>query len=224
MPTPFQLRATFHENSFYHLVCKSIDGILLFNDPKDFTVFSKKFHHYTHIFLDNWSYTLLHNHSHHILKFRSEKDVAEKLSKLPLEKLTVSSRMFLNNPNDETLFNKMIERQMNSFLVSYSHYYNRKYQRKGGLFQKPFKRIAITDEAHLQHAIIYTHANSQKHGLIEHFAYYEHSSYLKILNGDNSQVAAENVLAFFGGIERFEMLHNKQAEYYYMRWPLLRIE
>ena len=43
---------------------------------------------------------------------------------------------------------------MNSFLVSYANYINNKYDRKGGIFQKPFKRIAIEGDAHLQQAII----------------------------------------------------------------------
>ena len=109
------------------------------------------------------------------------------------------------------IFDRMIERQMNSFLVSYAQYYNIKYERKGGLFQKPFRRISINDEAYLQQAIIYAHINAQKHGLVENFANYTHCSYSQVIAGDDSKVAGKNIVEFFGGISNFDQLHQDKA-------------
>ena len=114
---------------------------------------------------------------------------------------------------------------MNSFLVSYANYYNNKYYRQGGLFQKPFKRIAIADEAHLQQAIIYTHANAQKHGAANDYKQYPFSSYIEIIRENNYYINSKNVTAFFGGIEKFIQIHKSQVEYYYQNnWPNSKLE
>ena len=56
MPTPLKYKAPFLAEAFYHIVCKSIDGILLFRDPKDYGVFLEKFMQFNSPFLLVWSY------------------------------------------------------------------------------------------------------------------------------------------------------------------------
>ena len=127
-------------------------------------------------------------------------------------------------PN-ETLFNKMIERQMNSFLASYTNFINNKYNRVGGIFQKPVKRIQIEEESHLQQAIICTNANAQKHELTDDFKQYPFTSYFPILQNDQYFVDAKSVLIFFNGVEKFELIHEEQVAYYYQRdWPDSNLE
>ncbi len=119
----------------------------------------------------------------------------------------------------------MLERQMNSFLVSYANYYNQRYQRKGGLFQKPFRRIEILDDAYLQQAIIYTNANAQKHNIINDFSKYPYCSYQEILQGSGTGIAQKEIINFFGSKEKFETLHKAQVEYYYQKgWPSSKLE
>ena len=119
----------------------------------------------------------------------------------------------------------MIERQMNSFLVSFANYTNNKYNRKGGLFQKPFRRIEVADDIHLQQAIIYVHANAQKHNLDLDFRDHPFSSYHPILNNISSYIDVRNLLTFFGGIEKFTTIHKNQVDYYYGgNWPSSKLE
>ena len=225
MPTPFQLKAPFLPGNFYHIVCKSNDGILLFHDAQDFITYKKKFHQYTGSFFEHWCYCLLNNHAHHIIKVNDTGLIKEKVANGRKCNQTVAYKAFMKDPGNEGLFDSMIERQMNSFLVSYVHYYNNKYMRKGGLFQHPFKRILVVDEVQLQQAIIYTHANAQKHGLVRHFEEYRQSSYNTILRGDASDTAGNAVINFFGGKSRFKLLHQEQAAWYYENnWPSSRLE
>src|SRR5450432_2157035 len=119
----------------------------------------------------------------------------------------------------------MIERQMNSFLVSYANYINNKYNRKGGIFQKPFKRIKIEDEAHLQQAIIYTNANAQKHKLVEDYKKYPFSSYQGTIKDERYFVDSGNVIEFFKGVEKFILIHEQQVAYFYQQdWPSSKLE
>jgi len=132
---------------------------------------------------------------------------------------------FLSGQNNEQFFDSMIERQMNSFLVSFANYTNNKYNRKGGLFQKPFRRIQVADDIHLQQAIIYVHANAQKHNVVKDFKHHSHNSYSAIINSDSSFTDTKNVRDFFGGIEAFKSIHTSQVDYYYTNnWPSSKLE
>lgn len=169
MPTPKLLKANFYPLAYYHLVCKSIDGLLLFPQTIDYELYKERFKKFTGDFFDVWSFCLIPNHTHHIIKIKSNESIKQFIRELSPGNITSAMKAFYEESDNEIFFNKMIERQMNSFLVSYANYMNNKYNHKGGIFQKPFKRIRIDDEAHLQQVIIYANANAQKHKLVGDF-------------------------------------------------------
>ncbi len=210
MPTPSHFKAPFHAECFYHILCKSIDGILLFREPLDYNVFMERFLQFNAPFLQIWSYSLLSNHSHHITRVASNKVIIDYLESVNKSQHTLAMTIFLEDTENEKSLDEMLTRQMNSFLVSYANYYNNRYDRKGGIFQKPFRRIEIADDAYLQQAIIYTHANAQKHNIVEDFSGYPHSSYQDIKHGRNTLISWQEVI---------------QVEYYYQKgWPSSKLE
>jgi REP element-mobilizing transposase RayT len=225
MPTPEQYKAPFCPVAYYHIVCKCIDGLKLFIDEKDYLVFKERFKRFTSCFFEVWSYNLLPNHTHHIIKTKSVKIITQHLSALQKEERTKAMLLFLKDDQNEILFDQMIERHMNSFLVSYANYCNNRRGRKGGIFQKPFKRIKIDDDIHLQQAIIYTNANAQKHKLISDFKKHPYSSYAAIIYEDDFFVETRNVINFFGSKESFIKIHKEQVDYYYKNnWPSSKLE
>jgi REP element-mobilizing transposase RayT len=176
-------------------------------------------------FLKIWSYSLLSNHSHHIVKVSAKKGVIDYLHSQKNVQYTLAMETFLKDNENESSFNEMLERQMNSFLVSYANYYNNRYERKGGLFQKPFRRIEIADDAYLQQAIIYANANAQKHKIIDDFTKYPHNSYQDVMQGQDKWIALTEILDFFGNKQKFEEIHKAQADYYYQKgWPSSKME
>jgi len=222
MPTPAEFKAPFHPECFYHIVCKSVDGIFLFKAQFDYQVFLQRFQQFTALVFDVWSYCLLPNHTHHIVKIKSPAVILENINKQ--ESKTQAMRSFLSDQNSEENFDAMIERQMNSFLVSFANYTNNKYNRKGGLFQKPFRRIQVADDIHLQQAIIYVHANAQKHNIVKDFKDHPNNSYSAIVN-DAAFFDTKSVLNFFGGVEAFKSIHTSQVDHYYTtKWPSSKLE
>jgi len=225
MPTPIEYKAPFYPGGFYHIVCKSIDGLVLFQEAADYTTFMKRFNQFTEPFFDIWGYSLLSNHTHHVSKIKSVEAITNYIFELEEATRTVAMNSFLVDPKNESAFDSVIERQMNSMLVSYANYYNNKYLRKGGLFQKPFRRTEIHDESHLQQAIIYVNANAQKHQIIHDFKEYSYSSYKATTFNNTDYLNTEAVLEFFGGIENFISLHENQVSYYYSNgWPSSKLE
>lgn len=213
MPTPVKYKSPFIPEKFFHVVCKSIDGVLLFRQPIDHDVFLQRFHKFTSMVLDVSSYSLLTNHTHYIVRIKSLRAVLNNITRL--NEKTVAMCSLLLDIDNEILFDAVIERQMNSFLVSFANYTNNKYKRKGGLFQSPFRRLEIANDEHLQQAIIYTHANAQKHGLTRDFKKHKYNSYSEIISNDPTFIDKDSVLNFFGGRENFIKIHEAQVEQYY---------
>jgi putative transposase len=99
------------------------------------------------------------------------------------------------------------------------------FSRNGTLFQSPFRRVEIKEDAHLQQAIIYVHANAQKHGLIKDFKDYQCSSYWEIMYNNSMNVQVDKVLQFFGNKECFKSIHQQQVDHYYNKgWPSSKLE
>jgi putative transposase len=225
MPTPERLKSPFYPGNFYHVVCKSVDGILLFPNEADYPVFLDRFKKFMGDFVDTWAYCLLNNHSHHIWKIKTPEAIQAFIDMLPAEGKTKSMQQWIENMDDAAAFDSMLERQMNRFLVSYVNYYNNKYVRSGAVFQSPFKRVSIEGDAHLQMALVYVNANAQKHKLVDDFSKYRHSSYGSIVEGNNYFVDTVSVLEFFGGLEKFVSVHKEQVAYFYSKsWPSSKIE
>jgi len=217
MPTPAAYKAPFFCNQHYHLVFKSIGGLLLFQNDLNRTFFLQRFSFYLAPVFISKAYCQLNNHVHLIIQVKQLEFLLQSIVAIPEETKTVSMKKLLQDIESPTLLDEMIERQVNRFMVSYTNSYNKAYKRAGGLFQSPFRRSAITGETHLQQAIIYTHANAQKHGLTADYRTYQHSSYFEIVSGKYRFVDGLSVVNFFGGIKNFIEQHQLQAAHYYVK-------
>ena len=60
--------------------------------------------------------------------------------------------------------------------------------------------------------IYYCHYNAQLHEFVKDFKEWEFSSYHTILENNNSFLASQKVLDWFGGIEAFKKVHNDRFE------------
>ncbi|MGG9961682.1 transposase [Ferruginibacter sp. SUN106] len=225
MPVSELLKSPFVAGNHYHLVFKSIDGVLLFREENDYAIFLERFQQFTAIAFTNWAYCQLSNHVHFIIKVKPLENIIKAISKTDQTKQTVAMKKLLTLQDNLEALDAMIERQVNSFMVSYANYTKNKYLHDGGLFQKPFKRIAIDTDTHLQMAIIYVHANIIKHKVFDNHKEYLHSSYNAISINNNFYCASAAVLQFFGGVEKFIRSHEEQINYYYQKgFPNSKLE
>ncbi len=177
--------------------------------------FLQKFTSFLKPVFNCWSYSLLNNHAHFIVRVKDILSLQQSLNNIPDTTRSAAINKFLSDAGNELLVDELIVRQVNRFMVSYTNSYNKFYDHTGGLFQSPFRRLVIQDEGHLQQSVIYVHANAQKHRLVHDYRNHLYSSYHEIINGASSIIAIDEVLTFFGGLEQFIELHQKQAAYYY---------
>jgi putative transposase len=170
---------------FYHIFNRGNNKENLFIEDEKYLHFLKLIKNHLVSIAEIYSYCLLKNHFHLVLKIKS-KDEIEKI--LLIDKI---HQPFSN------LFN------------AYTKAINKKYNREGSLFRVRFKRERIDSEDYLRNVIVYTHLNPVKHKFQENYINYKYSSYNSIISDKPTLLLRNDVLELFGGKENF-IYHHKE--------------
>ena len=80
---------------------------------------------------------------------------------------------------------------MSSVLTAYTMYFNKKYKRRGPLFESTYKAVLINDYTQLMHITRYIHLNHAQ------WKTWRHSSYLDYLKEAREWIATEGILDLF---------------------------
>ncbi len=203
----------FVENEFMHIICKSISGSILFKDDDNRLYFLRKYAQYSTGYLETYSYILLDNHVHLLVKCTNSVQLKLHLKSADEHSLKTHQRKYLH---DEINYSEAVEFQMKDFFIAYAMGFNKKNDRSGSLFVNPFRRVRIIDEVHLHQLVIYIHANALKHGICTKFESYKWSSYQSILSEKKTILRREEVLDFFGDKDSFVQQHQIQSQYFYI--------
>ena len=135
---------------FYHVYNRTNNKELLFRKDKDYALFLQKLATYICPVVEVFSYVLIPNHFHLLIKVKSEKALDAFLQNIPFEKRTLIHHRIMEQENEMKDWNELIAHQFSRFFNSYSKSYNRRYQRNGNLLHRPFKRVAIKSDTHFQ--------------------------------------------------------------------------
>jgi putative transposase len=225
MPVRPELIEKFEPGKYYHVVCKAIAGKKLFHSDANKLFFLKRYRDLVAPFVKTLAYNLLDNHVHLVIKTIPVTLLTDILRAEPPETVTKTQLRFLGSSEKEVLYHELTEQQFNRLFISYVRALNIQLKTSGHLFERPFKRIAIHDEAHLQQAIIYVHANEQKHGLVNDFTRSAFSSYHNIINKHTDIADSAYVLNFFGSVDLYRNVHATQVKWFYSQgWPSSKLE
>ena len=77
-------------------------------------------------------------------------------------------------------------KQFSNFFNAYAQWFNKRRNRNGGLFQRPFRRRRVLNEDYLRQIIYYIHRNPMHHHFVENPANYLYSSYSDIISEDGT--------------------------------------
>ncbi len=138
-------------------------------------------------------------------------------------KLLVEILVFTLMPNHFHLLLRQkkdngIVRFMHKLGTGYTNYFNKKYERVGGLFQGRFKAVLVSEETHFIHLPFYIHTNQLdliNYGSstsinwkkrVDFLNNYKWSSYLDYIGKNNfpSVTSREFLLEFFGGEKEYK--------------------
>ncbi len=204
--------ADFYENGIFHVYNRTNNKELLFKSPGNRLYFLKQFHKYLHPFLDTFCWNLLPNHFHLLVQVKTTEEIKKYLQTLRWVSLKPIEKKYLAN---EATTELLLELEWKRFFNSYAMAFNKQHQRKGNLFQRPFKRVEVMKDSQFTQAIIYIHANAQHHKFCNDFTKHQWSSWHTMLTDKPTHLKRAEVLEWFGGKQKFIDTHKSMVRYYY---------
>ena len=203
--------ADFIEGDIYHIYNRTNNKELLFRSNQNRLFFLNQYAKYLNPFMDTFSWCLLPNHFHFLTRIKSAQEISSYLSD-PSENLKKIEKEYLEH---KTTADMLIECEWKRFFTSYSMAFNKEHSRTGNLFHRPFKRITVEKEDYFTQAVIYIHANPKHHNLCSDFTNYEWSSWKTLISDRPTRLKRDEVLDWFGGLEKFIETSKSLTEYYY---------
>jgi len=180
-PVPLQY------GKYYHIYNRGNNRENIFIEKRNYRYFLELYAKYIEPIADTYVYCLLRNHFHFLVRIKDLTGFGKPVrSKNP-------SQPFSN------------------FFNAYAKAFNKAYDRTGTLFQRPFGRIKVTSDAHFIWLVIYIHQNPRKHGFVDDFRIWPHSSYRTLLSTKPTRLKRDDVLAWFGGVDNFVALHQQEV-------------
>jgi REP element-mobilizing transposase RayT len=181
------------KGNFYHIYNRGNNGIDVFFDSDSYYYFLKLYDKYITPIADTYAWCLLKNHFHALVYTRLEHEIeTSKLEYSTIEKP------------------KVIEpsKQFGFLFNAYTQAINKKFNRTGGLFEKPFERKQITSDKYLQNVIYYIHNNPVQHGFVKQMSLYPWSSYESVLSDKPTKLKRNDIVNLYGSKDEFINYHN----------------
>ena len=192
---------------FYHVFNRTNNKELLFRDDRDRKVFLKRMAIYIFPYADIFSYCLMNNHFHILIRVKSVEVIRDLIQSIKSKGRTVVQKNFLKIELEEQSVEKILQGQFHRYFTAYSKYFNIRHNRLGALFSRRFKCIEVDNDAYLLHLVYYIHTNPVK----EDYRTYPWSSYGTFLSDEPTSLAKAEVLEWFGSVDYFLDFHAQGA-------------
>jgi putative transposase len=210
----------------YHIYNRGNNREDLFRFPEDYQHFLRLYEKYIEPIAETYSWCLLRNHFHLLVKIKSKEDTGY-FNPLYSFKTNETGRIKNHNNNElkwqfiseneiglldgitkEKLKRPTPYRQFSHLFNAYSKYMNIKYKRTGSLFEKNFRRICVQNPSYFKQLVIYIHKNPEYHGFIDNFRQYPWSSFQSIISFRPTKLKRNIVKGWFDDEARFIELHS----------------
>lgn len=189
-------RDVLYEDRFYHIYNHAIASENLFLSDENYSFFLRQYAKYINPIAETFSYCLMPNHFHLLIKTKSDKELALSIPsgfKDPMGSFDFAHRF-------GNLFN------------SYAKAFNLQNERRGSLFFESFKRVNTNSDDYFRRLVIYIHMNPVKHGFVNKAEEWKFSSYNIILSNKNTDLKREYVIDMFGDKDNYIHMHELKYE------------
>lgn len=196
-------KTIFANDQIYHVINRGVEEKDIFLDRRDYSRFFDSF--------------LYYQKCNPPVRYSFRKLVDQKRF-LKLENLVEIICYCLMPSHFHFLLKQVKDNGISSFISkltnSYTRYFNTRHQRKGHLFQGPFKAIRIGNDAQLIHVSRYIHLNPTTGFLVEDLKDYPYSSYLEYLGIEKEETCLKDlILDQFSSIKDYEKFVLDQKDY-----------
>ena len=185
-------------DKYYHIYNHAVGQDNLFETNENYRFFLEKFVQYIIPIADIFAYCLLPNHFHFAVRIKSEEEI---------------DKLMRSFPKYETLkkldYTYYISKQFSNLFSSYTQAFNKQQNRKGNLFQKPFKRLHIDSDSYLRNNIHYIHHNPIHHKFTEDLRKWKHCSFNSFFSDKFTHLQRNEAIELFDDIDNFNAFHKK---------------
>ena len=197
-----QKLASLTPGRFYHIYNRGINRENIFFVDRNYPYFLELYAKYIEPIATTFAYCLMRNHFHLLVRIKTEQEQ------------TFEVLLSISEQSREAETSKVLDstQQFSNLFNAYAKAINKAYGRTGSLFEGRFGRIEVTSKAYFANLVAYIHRNPQKHGFVEDFREYPYSSYSAILTTKPTRVKRADVLAWFGGQDAFQVLHQNEPD------------
>jgi putative transposase len=172
--------------TFFHIYNRGNNHENIFFQQRNYDYFMELWWKHTGQIAQTWAYCLLRNHFHAVV--------------------------FIKNKEDLTGLNVKIKQPsqyFSNFFNAYARGVNIATQRTGAVFERPFKRIPVGNEAYLIRLVVYVHQNPQKHNFENNFRDWNYSSYHELVANIPTHLERNRMMQLFGSQEDFIRIHQE---------------
>jgi len=177
----------FEAGQYYHIYNRGNNEGTIFYEEINYKYFIKLLKKYLTPILEIYSYCLLPNHFHLVVKFKDFNDLPEAIK------------------GGKTKLHQALSNLFNA----YSKSINKRYSRSGSLFQEHLKRNIITDSQYLINLILYVNTNSSHHK-ISNFENYQYASYQTLISKNDTFLSRKKVIDLFATKDNFIYAHQQK--------------
>lgn len=216
--------------NYYHIYNHGNAGEKIFRCTDDYNRFLKLMDKYILSVADIFAWVLMPNHFHFLVRIKSGKEIGyylqhkdpqnEEAHKFKTTGFVDAAR----TANADTgRYGEIIpgkiptpSKHFSHMFNAYTKYYNKKYRRRGSLFEKNYRRKEITNPIYFKNLVIYIHNNPVYHGFCDYPVEYPWSSYLTCISVKHTNLARTEILGWFDEVGNFKSVHEQ-----YLRNPII---
>ncbi|MGC1633058.1 MAG: hypothetical protein WA749_13185 [Gelidibacter sp.] len=185
---------------YYHIYNRGNNGDTIFFDEENYRYFLSLYLKYIYPIADTFCWCLLKNHFHFLIRIKE-------LQEIKIEDLNYSTQININkekvNPS----------KQFSHLFNAYTQAVNKKYNRTGSVFEKPFRRKIVTSQDYFIKLIFYIHNNPVHHRLVDTISDYKWSSYHSIISSKPTYILRDDVIEMFDDLLNFKIYHSRNQDF-----------
>jgi len=182
----------------YHIFSRANGNEKLFLNEENYKFFLGRFKIHVGPVANTFAYNLLPNHFHFLIRIKTLEEIKSHFLKVKR-----------NKHFDEELVSDFIMERFGNLLNSYTKSFNKRNNRKGGLFMDNMRRVEIIDDSHFASEIFYVHKNAVHHQYAKTIEEWCWSSYNSLLRESPTELLRNEIMDFFGGKDAFIKFHQQ---------------
>ena len=181
--------------AYYHVYNHANGDENLFRQDENYHYFLRLWAKYIEPIADTYAYCLMPNHFHALIRIKAEEHIRK-----------------INSVRADMPMELYISRTFSNLFNAYAKAFNKMYDRRGSLFNRPFKAKEVSNDSYLTAVMVYIHRNPVHHGFCTAMEDWPFSSYHALLSGQVTKLNRAEALQWFSGSDEFKKSHRLEPQ------------